>query len=384
MGVTQHTTGTDNVLSTANLAMLTGHVGKESCGVNPLRGQNNVQGACDLGALPNVFPGYQSIADKSIREKFSERWKCKIPSNPGLTVVEIFNEAHIGKIKAMYIMGENPMVSDPDITHVKEALEKLEFLVVQDIFPTETTEFADVILPAVSFAEKDGTFTNTERRIQRVRKAIEPVGKSKPDWEIICLLSRKMGYKMTYSSPEEIMDEIAALTPIYGGINYKRIDKNGLQWPCRSLDDPGTKYLHSGKFSRGKGLFTPVEFRWPAEMPDRKYPFILTTGRMYYHYHTRSMTKRSKGLQEMCPEGYVEINAGDAKKLKISEGEKIEIASRRGKIQIKAMISERVPQGIVFIPFHFAEAAANLLTNPALDPVAKIPELKVAACRIST
>ena len=383
MGLTQHTTGTDNVLSVANLAMLTGHVGKESCGVNPLRGQNNVQGACDMGALPNVLPGYQSVADETIRDKFSGRWKRKIPSSTGLTVVEMFNEARRGKVRAMFIMGENPMVSDPDITHVKESHEQLEFLVVQDIFLTETAELADVILPAVSFADKDGTFTNTERRIQRVRKAIEPVGKSKPDSEIVCLLSRKMGYGMNYSSPEEVMDEIASLTPIYGGVNYKRIDKNGLQWPCRSVDDPGTKYLHKGKFSRGKGLFTPVEFKPAAEMTDKTYPFILTTGRMYYHFHTRSMTKRSKGLSEMCPEGYVEINPRDAEKLKISEGEKVKVASRRGKIRIKAMITKRVPQGTIFIPFHFAEAAANLLTNPALDPVAKIPELKVAACRIS-
>ena len=383
MGITQHITGTDNVLSIANLAMLTGHVGKENCGVNPLRGQNNVQGACDLGALPNVLPGYQSVSDKSLRQKFSEQWKCKIPSKPGLTLVEMVNEALAGEIRAMYIMGENPMVSDPDINHVKKALEKLDFLVVQDIFLTETAELADVVLPAASFAEKDGTFTNTERRIQRVRKAIKPPGDSKPDWEIICLLSQKMGYEMNYSSPAEIMDEIAAVTPIYGGISYSRIDENGLQWPCRSADDPGTKYLHKGDFSRGKGLFTPVEFKPPAEMPDSEYPFILTTGRMYYHFHTRSMTKRSKGLDETCPEGYAEISLKDAEKLKIAVGEEVQIKSRRGKIRVKAMITERVPQGLVFIPFHFAEAAANLLTNPALDPVAKIPELKVAACRIS-
>ncbi len=292
------------------------------------------------------------------------------------------NEAHKENLKAMYIMGENPMVSDPDINHVREALKKVEFLVVQDIFLTETAQLADVVLPGASFAEKDGTFTNTERRIQRVRKAIEPIGDSKPDWEIICLLSNKIGYEMTYSSPKEIMDEIASLTPIYGGINHQRIDKDGLQWPCRDTGDPGTKYLHRGKFSRGKGLFTPVEFKPPAELPDKQYPFVLTTGRMYYHFHTRSMSGRSKGLDEICPEGYVEISPEDAGKLKISEEEKIKIKSRRGEIEIKTRITERVPQGVIFIPFHFAESAANVLTNPALDPVAKIPELKVCACRI--
>ncbi len=382
MGITQHTTGTDNVLSVANLAMLTGHVGKENCGVNPLRGQNNVQGACDLGALPNVLPGYQSVSDEKLRDKFSRKWNCEVPSKPGLTVVEMINSAHSGQVKAMYIMGENPMVSDPDITHVKEALRELEFLIVQDIFLTETAELADVVLPGASFAEKDGSFTNTERRIQRVRKAIEPVGESKPDWEIICLLSQKMGYEMDYSSPEKIMEEIADVTPIYGGITHSRLNKNGIQWPCRAPDDPGTKYLHHGKFTRGRGLFTPVDFVEPAELPDEEYPFILTTGRMYYHFHTRSMTKRSKGLHEICPEGYVEINSEDAGKLEITEGEKVKVQSRRGEIEIKAKITESVPHGVIFIPFHFAETPANVLTNPALDPVAKIPELKVAACRL--
>lgn len=384
MGITQHTTGTDNVLSTANLAMLTGNVGKESTGVNPLRGQNNVQGACDLGALPNVFPGYKKVTDESIRKTFEEAWKASLPSKDGLTVVEMINAAGEGKLKALYIMGENPMVSDPDLKHVEEGLKNLELLVVQDIFLTETAQLADVVLPAVSFAERDGTFTNTERRVQRVRKAIEPISsEALPDWKIISLLSSKVGYKMDYPSPSEIMDEMAALTPIYGGINYKRLNGPGLSWPCPDTSHPGTKFLHKDNFTRGKGKFHAVKFIEPAELPDEEFPLILTTGRMLYHWHTGSMSRRSKGLDEICPEGYVEISASDANRLGISADEMVKVTSRRGEIKIKANLNNRVPKGVVFIPFHFAESAANVLTNPALDPVAKIPEFKVCAVKIS-
>ncbi len=380
MGITQHSHGTDNVLSVANLAMVTGNVGKESTGVNPLRGQNNVQGACDLGALPNVYPGYQNVDVAENQEKFEEAWGVDQSPEPGLTVVEMMNAAGEGDVRGMYIMGENPMVSDPDIGHVEEALEELDFLAVQDIFLTETAEYADVVLPAASFLESEGTFTNSERRIQKLNQAIEPKGNTRTDWEIISELSTRMGYPMNYDSAMEITDEITEVTPIYGGITSERVkDKEGLQWPCRDEDDPGTKFLHEGEFSRGKGKFHAISYREPAETPDEDYPMILTTGRMYYHFHTRSMTGRSRGLDELVPEAYVEVNPADADSLAVEEGDEVKVSSRRGEIEIKTKITDRVPEGTVFIPFHFAEAAANRLTNSVLDPIAKIPELKVAA-----
>ena len=382
MGMTQHSTGTDNVLAIANLAMLTGQIGRESTGVNPLRGQNNVQGACDLGALPNVFPGYQAVSDPQIRRKFEEAWGVSLPSGPGLTVVEMMEAVIEGKVKAMVIMGENPMVSDPDIRHVEEALKKLEFLVVMDIFLSETAQLADVVLPAASFAEKDGTFTNTERRVQLVRRAVPPPGEAMPDWEILCGLAERMGYKMSYAHPREIMEEIASLAPIYGGIRYERLEGAGLQWPCPTPDHPGTKFLHKDRFTRGKGKFHAVEYRDPAELPDEEYPLILTTGRVLYHFHSRTMTARVPGLQEIVPEAYVELNPEDARALGIIDGERVRVSSRRGEIELKARLTERVPKGTVFIPFHFGEAAANVLTNPVLDPISKIPELKVCAVRV--
>ena len=383
MGITQHTTGVDNVVSCANLAMLTGNVGRPSTGVNPLRGQSNVQGACDVGALPDVYSGYQSVADENIRAKFEKAWNTELPSQPGLTVVEMINEAAKGNLKAIYIMGENPMLSDPDIHQVKKALENLEFLVVQDIFLTETAQLADLVLPATSYAERDGTFTTTDRRVQRIRKAIEPRGESKPDWQIICALARKMGSKgFEYSSPAEIMDEIASVTPIYGGIGYERIEDIGLQWPCPSKEHPGTPYLHQGKFSRGKGKFFGIEFKEAAELPDADYPFILTTGRTIFHYHTGTMTRRTEALNREVPTGYVEINFKDAEKLNIFEGEIVSVKSRRGKIEVKVQVTRKVPEGVIFIPFHFAESPANALTNSAFDPVAKIPEYKVCAVQV--
>ena len=383
MGITQHTTGVDNVVSCANLAMLTGNVGKPSTGVNPLRGQSNVQGACDMGALPNVYSGYQSVSDENIRAKFEKTWNTELPLKTGLTIIEMINEAAKGKLKAMYIMGENPMLSDPDINHVKKALENLEFLVVQDMFLTETAQLADIVLPAASYAEKDGTLTATDRRVQRIRKAIEPIGESKPDWQIICELARKMGsQEFEYSSPVEIMDEIASVTPIYGGIVYERIKDIGLQWPCPSKEHSGTPYLHKGKFSRGKGKFFEIEFKEAAELPDADYPFILTTGRTIFHYHTGTMTRRTEALNREIPIGYMEINFKDAKKLNIVDGEKVSVKSRRGKIEVKVLETRRVPEGLIFIPFHFAESPANALTNSAFDPVAKIPEYKVCAVKV--
>lgn len=382
MGITQHTTGTDNVMSVANLAMLTGNVGRESTGVNPLRGQSNVQGACDMGALPNVYTGYQSVTDESIRSKFEKAWKTGLSPKVGLTVVEMIHAAHEGKIKGMYVMGENPMLSDPDVNHVKEALENLDFLVVQDIFLSETAELADVVLPAASFAEKDGSITNTERRVQLVRKAIDPLGESRPDWEIICDLSTRMGYEMKYESPAQIMDEIAQLTPIYGGMSHGRLRGDGLQWPCPNKDHPGTKFLHQGRFSRGLGRFKAIEFRPPYEMPDEEYPLLLTTGRMLYHFHTGTLSRRSAGLNELNPEGTVEINPVDAAELGLEDGDMAEVESRRGKVVAKVRVTDRSPVGTVFMTFHFREAAANLLTVSALDPVAKIPEYKVCAVKV--
>jgi len=392
MGITQHTTGTDNVLVLADLAMLTGNVGKESSGVNPLRGQNNVQGACDLGALPGFLPGYQRVDNSEVREKFEKSYQAKLPENVGLTVVEIFNAILEGKIKALYIMGENVMLSDPNINHVREALEKLDFLVVQDMFLTETAKYADVILSSCSFAEKDGTFTNTERRVQRLRKAIDPLGESKPDWQIITELARKMGYPMpNYLGPDDIMDEIASLTPIYAGINYQRIDAEGmhqngayqgLHWPCPNTSHPGTKILHQGKFTRGLGKFHPVEYKPPAEETDENYPLILTTGRILYQYHTGTMTRRVEGLNQLAPSAFVELNPEEAKKYRLKEKDSVKVTSRRGEIIVKVRITERIAPGVLFIPFHFAEAAVNILTIDALDPQAKIPEFKVCAVRI--
>jgi len=383
MGITQHITGTDNVKSLANLAMLCGNVGIEGGGVNPLRGQNNVQGACDMGGLPNVYSGYQRVDDPQAREKMKKAWAVdSLPEEVGLTVTEMMDFAYEGKLKALYIMGENPVISDPDTNHVKEALKKLEFLVVQDIFLTETAQFAHVVLPSLSFAEKEGTFTNTERRVQRVRRAVSPIGEAKEDWKIICEIATKMGYPMNYGSAKDIMREIASVTPSYAGITYERIEKEGIYWPCPSPDHPGTPILHVDKFARGKGLFHAIEYIPPAELPDKDYPFFLTTGRILYQYHTRTMTMRTP-LNEINPECFVEISKEDARRLGIKSNDIIKVLSRRGEIKAKAIVTERVDKGTVFIPFHYADAAANVLTNgKAIDPIAKIPEYKVCAVRI--
>jgi len=382
MGITQHSHGVDNVLSVANLAMLTGNVGKEGAGVNPLRGQNNVQGACDLGALPNVYPGYQKVDDPEAQAKFEEAWGAKLSPDIGLTVVEMMNAAADGTLKAIYIMGENPMMSDPDLNHVREGLENLDLLVVQDIFLTETCQLADVVLPATSFAEKDGTFTNTERRVQRVRKALDAPGQCRDDWEIVSDVARRMGYDMSWPDPSAIMDEIASISPIYGGIAYDRIDDVGLQWPCLDRDHPGTKFLHADEFKRGLGKFHPLEFVESKELPDDEYPFILTTGRMLQHFHTGTMSRRSEPLDQLVPYGTIEINPADAEQLGIAEDDDVQVTSRRGQVVTKARVTERPRLGTVFMAFHFNEAPANMLTIAALDPIAKIPELKICAVRL--
>ena len=383
MGITQHSHGTDNVLAVANLAMLTGNVGRPSAGVNPLRGQNNVQGACDMGALPNVYTGYQRVDNPDIQKKFEIAWRTDLNPDPGLTLTEMLDAAYDGKIKALYIMGENPILSDADANHTEKELKNLEFLVVQDMFLTETAQLADVVLPAVSFAEKDGTFTNTERRIQRVRRAIEPLPNAMPDWWILCRLAKEMSCKdFDYESPSEVMEEIARLTPSYGGITYERLEEGGLQWPCPTEDHPGTPILHIDRFVRGLGKFAPLQYKPPAELPDKEYPMVLTTGRNLYHYHTGTMTRKVAGLNNLEPEGFVEINPTDASRLKIKDGDKVKVISRRGEVTAKAKISEKSPPKVAYMAFHFAESAANILTNTAVDPVAKIPEFKVSAVRI--
>lgn len=382
MGITQHTTGVDNVKSIANLAMICGNVGVEGGGVNPLRGQNNVQGACDMGGLPNVFTGYQPVVNDESRAKFEKAWGVTLPPKPGLTIVETLNAAHEGKVKALYVMGENPMLSDPDLNHTKEALKRLDLLIVEDILLSETAQIAHVVLPAACFAEKDGTFSNSERRVQIIRKAVEAPGQAKADWQIIAELSTRMGYHMHYAASEDIMNEITNLTPSYAGITYDRIAKIGIQWPCPNSTHPGTKFLHKDRFSRGLGLLSAIEYMPPAEVPDAEYPFVMTTGRVLYHYHTGTMSRLSKGIMERCPESLVEINPKDAEKLGVSAGQFVKVSSRRGEVQAKSEVTTRVAEGTIFMNFHFHEAAVNLLTNPALDETVKIPELKVCAVRV--
>jgi formate dehydrogenase alpha subunit len=383
MGITQHTVGHQNVLAVANLAMLTGNLGVSGGGVNPLRGQNNVQGSCDMGGLPNYYPGYQSVTERAARDKFAAYYGVAQPSEPGLTVTEMLQAAYDGQVRALYIMGENPAMSDPDASHVRECLQHLDFLVVQDIFLNETGELADVVLPAAAFAEKDGTFTNTERRVQRVRKVLDPPGEARADWQIICQLAEQMGaVGWNYTSPAEIMDEIAEVTPSYGGIHYDRLDGEGLQWPCPKRDHEGTKTLHVGKFPRGRGHFSPVHHQPAAELPDDEYPLMLTTGRILQHYHTGTMTRRVDGLNLLVPEERVEINVQDGAALGIADGDWVRVSSRRGTVTARARVFNRPRPGLVFMTFHFAEALGNVLTNNVVDPVAKIPEYKVCAVKV--
>lgn len=383
MGITQHTHGTDNVKALSNLALLTGQIGRPGTGLNPLRGQNNVQGACDMGGLPNVLPGYQPVADEAVRQKFAAGWGVPaLSGTPGLTVTEAMNAILDGRIKALYIMGENPMLSDPNLRHAEEALRELEFLVVQDIFLNETAELADVVLPAASFAEKSGTFTNTERRVQLVRPVLEPPGEARPDWQIILEVAKRLGADWDYDGPAEIFAEMATLTPQYAGMSHKRLEQGGLQWPCPTADHPGTRILHTERFTRGKGLFCPVDYRPPAEETDEDYPYILSTGRMLFHWHGGTLSRRSAGLDTIAPEAEVEISPADAAVLGIERGDLVRVTSRRGQVVAAAKVTRRSPPGTVFMTFHFAEAAANLLTIDALDPTAKIPEYKVCAVNV--
>jgi predicted molibdopterin-dependent oxidoreductase YjgC len=402
MGVTQHTSGTSNVRALANLALATGNLGKRGAGLNPLRGQNNVQGASDMGGNPVFFPGYQRVDNEEARQRIGEIWKYMPRSEPGLTATEMPQAILEGKLAGMWIMGENPVLSDPNMSHVREALEKLDFLLVQDIFLTETAELADVVLPAASFAEKDGTFTNTERRIQRVRRAVRPPGEARDDLTIINLVTARMGFDhivplsrgfthrlyneggFVTAPPlcETVFAEIGRVWPEVAGITYERLEKEGIQWPCTDMDHAGTPVLFQNCFPVGRAKFTPVKWAGSSELPDEEYPLVLTTGRVLAQYHTGTMSRRSKILEDVDNGPHVEISPEDADRLGIDNGETVRAVSRRGNITLPALITDRVYNGLVFMPFHYREAAANLLTNDALDPVCKIPEAKVCAVRI--
>ncbi len=383
MGITQHITGTDNVKSLANLAMLCGNLGVEGGGVNPLRGQNNVQGACDMGGLPNVFTGYQPVTNPDAIKKMEQAWDVSgLSDKVGLKVTDMVPKAHSGEMKALYVIGENPLVSDPDLNHAEKSLKNLDFLIVQDIFMTETAQIADVVFPSACFAEKEGTFSNTERRVQRVRKAVEPPGQCWDDWKITCEIGTRMGYPMAYESSRAVFEEISKVTPSYAGITYDRIEFEGLHWPCPDSEHPGTPILHTVQFPCGKGNFHAIDYIPPAEKTDDEYPMYLTTGRVLYQYHTGTMTRKTEGLNDRAPGSFVEISPRDAEQYDLKHGDMVKVASRRGDILVKVNISDMAVTGTVFIPFHFAEAAANKLTNAALDPISGIPEYKVCAVKL--
>ncbi len=396
MGITQHTSGTNNVCSLANLAMITGNLGKAGAGLNPLRGQNNVQGASDMGCNPSFFPGYQRIDDPAAREKFAALWQAELSATPGLMATEMPKAITNGSLAGLWIMGENPVISDPNASHVKHAFEKLECLVVQDIFLTETAELADVVLPAAVFAEKEGTFANTERKVQRVRRALIPPGEARDDLSIINMVSNRIlgsgaNRYIGYTDPvyhtvaplaEEVFDEICACWPAMAGMSYERLVEKGLAWPCPDKEHPGTPILHIGGFPRGRGYLSAITWAGPEETPDKDYPLVLTTGRVLYQYHTGTMTRRSEVLEDNAPSAYVEMHPEDATELLLEDNEVVRATSRRGSIKLAVRITSRVNKGIVFIPFHYKEASANLLTNDALDPQCKIPEAKACAIKI--
>jgi predicted molibdopterin-dependent oxidoreductase YjgC len=382
LGITEHTTGTANVMNLANLAMVTGHVGTPHSGVNPLRGQNNVQGACDMGALPNVYSGYRNVTVPEHAAFFEDAWGVPLDRDLGLRIPEMFDAAHAGELKAMYIMGEDPILTDPDTNHVRGAISALEFLVVQDIFMTETAKYADVVLPAGSYAEKDGTFTNTERRCQRVRKAVDPPGQARADWRILVELARAMGQDWNYPGPEAVFREMAGLTPSYAGMDYGRLGLAGLQWPCPDSGHPGTPVLHTAGFPRGRALLAPAGHTPAAEEPDDDFPFVLSTGRTYAHFHTATMTGNSPHLAAEGGEGFVEINPDDGAALGVGPGDAVRLTTRRGRVAVRARLTVAVPRGMVFLPFHFPASPANELTNTVLDPTSRIPELKRCAVRV--
>jgi formate dehydrogenase alpha subunit len=382
MGITHYVTGTDRVKSIANLAMLCGKVGVEGGGCNPLRGQNNVQGACDMGALFNTMPGYGSLENNDLLDRFEKLWKVKIPRRPGKPATEVWDNVLKGDIRALYIFGEDPAVADPNIAHVQAALEKVDFLVVQDLFLTDTAKAADVVLPGACFAEKDGTFASTERRVQRVRKAVNPPGEAKPDWQIISELSHKMGYDMPYASAEEVFEEIRSLLPQYKGITYKRLDEVGLQWPVPDENHPGTTVLHTESFTRGKGLFIPEDYIPPVELPDEEYPLKFTTGRDLARYNFSSMTGKTPEIDLISPEALAEVNPADAARYGISEGVWVRLTSRRGSVELRATITDRSQEGTIFTTYNHTEALVNFLTLDALDRLSRSPEYKLCAIKV--
>ena len=383
LGITEHTTGTSNVMNLSNLALLCGNIGIEGAGINPLRGQNNVQGACDMAALPNYFPGYHKVLEEENVKKFEEHWNCTLNRKMGLRIPEMLDGAAEGSVKAMYIMGEDPVLSDPDANHVKHALNNLDFLVVQDINLTETAKLADVILPATCYAEKDGTFTASERRVQRVRKAVEAPGQARIDWTILAEVSKRLGgHGFDWKCAEDIFNEIRKCIPNYSGISYEKIDRlNGVQWPCTSEDHEGSKYLHKGKFARGeRALMVPVEYEGPKELENDEYPIILSTGRALYHYNV--MTRYSNALDGILPHELVEICAEDAAKYGLEDGDFMRVTSRRGSVVGRAKITERVKPGLIYMTFHFSETPVNQLTSAHYDPITKTAEYKVTAVNI--
>jgi len=384
LGVTEHSTGTTGVMSIANLALLCGNVGKVSGGVNPLRGQNNVQGACDMGAMPTDFSGYQKVANPEVIAKFEKAWGVELSNKPGLTSPQVFDAIAEGDIRFLYIMGENPMITDPNLHFVEEMLKKVEFLVVQDIFLNETTELADVVLPATCFAEKEGTFTNTERRVQRIRKAVSAPGESRHDWEIVSQVMERLGFKNNFTSAKEVMDEVASLTPSYGGYSYERLDREQPQWPCPDKDHPGTPTLHVGKFARGeRAIFKPSEYKPSAELPTEDFPLILSTGRMLYHYHSTTMTGRTEGIMNIAGEAYVEISPEDAIKAGIADGDRVKVSSPRGEIEATARVTEKLSKGVIYMPMHWPDGAVNWLTSSHVDPITHTPEYKVCAAKVA-
>ena len=382
MGITHYVTGTDRVKSIANLSMLCGKVGVEGGGCNPLRGQNNVQGACDMGALFNTLPGYGSLDNNELFDKFEKVWKVKVPRRPGKPATEVWDNIFNGNIRALYIFGEDPAVADANIAHVQEALEKVDFLVVQELFLTDTAKAADVVLPAACFAEKDGTMTCTERRVQRVRKAVNPPGQAKADWQIFTELSQKMGYEMHYNSAEDVFEEIRSLLPQYKGITYERLEEVGLQWPVPSEDHPGTPVLHTESFTRGKGLFIPEEYIAPVELPDDEYPLKFTTGRDIARYNFSSMTGKTAEIDVISPEALAEVNPADAERYGIKEGDWIRMTSRRGSVEMRATITDRSQEGTIFTTYNHIEALVNFLTLDALDRLSRTPEYKLCAIKV--
>ena len=388
LGITEHSHGADNVMSTANLAMLTGNIGREGTGVNPLRGQNNVQGACDMGALPSDYVGYRKVADQETTDWFNEYYGTNLPAKPGLTLVEMMNAAHAGDLKVLYIHGEDPVLSDADIKHTKEALANLDMLIVQELFMTDTAQCADVVLPAAGWGEQEGTFTNGERRVQCLHKAQEPPEGAMLDWKIMEEIAVRMGVpreKFHYESAEEIFEEIRECAPIFAGMNRERLDTpEALHWPCPSVDDPCQPLMHKDKFAHpdGLGIFQALEHRGPVEVPDEEYPLLLTTTRVLFHYHA-AMTRRCKTLDNEVKTGFIEINTEDAKELGILNNEIVKASSRRGEIEIPAKVTDDIKKGIVNIPMHFTECAANMLTNSdSFDPKCKMVELKACAIKV--